>query len=324
MAKIYSMILIIAVCSWASLRCEAQEGERYIYDDDTQKWVSGEAVDAPLEGVAGEAQQMIEAGQYRQAEKMLKEYLKNTATQEEGRAAAMLVYADSAFARDEYGIADERYHKLINEYPNTKEFAIALRRELDIANAWLAGKKKRVLGVLFLNASDEAIEILSMIEQLAGGFRIAEVALWTKADYYYQTGQFELAEMSYRRLAQNYNSPRYNKAAMYWSSASAMAAFPGIAFDDTPLLDAHELYSQYLDKYPQQAQREDIPVILEQIRLKRAQKEYETGRFYKRIRKPDAAAYYFRYVIRTWPDTLFADQATLELQRMGRSIEQES
>jgi outer membrane protein assembly factor BamD (BamD/ComL family) len=324
MAKIFSMLLTIALCAWAGSTCLAQQQERYIFDEDTRDWIAGETLEPSLEGVAGEAQQMIESGQYRQAEKMLKEYLKSTSTQQAGRVEAMLVYADSAFARDEYGLADERYHQLINEYPNTKEFAISLRRELDIANAWLAGKKKRVLGVLFLNASDEAIEILSMIEQLAGGYRIAEVALWTKADYYYQSGQFELAEIAYRRLSQNYNSPRYNKAAMYWSAASAMAAFPGIAFDDTPLLDAHELYTQYMDKYPQQAQKEDVPVVLEQIRLKQAQKDYEIGRFYKRIRKPDAAVYYFRYVVRNWPDTIFAEEAKIELQKMGRSVEQES
>ena len=323
MSKIFSMILVIVAGGWASLMCEAQTAERYIFDDDTQEWVSGETVDVPLEGVAGEARGMIDAGQYRQAEKMLKEYLKETSTQEEGRAAAMLVYADSAFIRDEYGLADERYRQLIHEYPNTREFAVALRREFEIAKAWLEGKKKRVLGVLFLNAADEALEILSLIEQLAGGFRIAEVALWTQADYYYQTGQFELAEIAYRRLAQNYHSPRYNKAAMYWSSASAMATFPGIAYDETPLLDAHELYTQYRDKYPQQAQREDIPVLLEQINLKRSQKEYETGRFYCRIRKPEAAAYYFRYVIRNWPETLFAQQAELELGKMGKAVEEE-
>ncbi|MFA5864796.1 MAG: outer membrane protein assembly factor BamD [Phycisphaerae bacterium] len=324
MRKMLIVILVLGGCELAVLDAYSQGRERIIYDESKQGWIPAEELERPLRGMVGEAQELMRQGKARAAEKILKKYIKETTSAEPDRAQAMLLYADAAFMRGEYGQADKRYKQVINDFPNTREFAISIRRELDIAKTWLGGKKKRVLGILFLDASDEALDILSQIEQLAGGYRIAEVSLWTKGEYYFKSGQFELAEISYRRLAKDYKSPRYRRIALSRASASAMASFPGIYFDDTPLLEAGELYNEYLENFPNEAKREDVPTILEQIRVKRAEKEFEVGRFYRHIHKPVAAEYYFRYVMKTWPDTLWAQQSRTELARMGFSVESES
>jgi len=324
MRKMGICCFALIVCSVLGSPVWSGTQERIIFDDERQVWIPAEELEQPLEGVVGQAQELVRARKYRQAERILKKYLKETGPGEPDRAQAMLLYADAAFMRSEYGEADKRYNKIISEFPNTREYAISIRRELEIAKVWLAGKRKRTLGVFFLKAYDEAIDILSKIEQLAGGYRIAEVALWTKADYYYQSGQFELAEIAFRRLAKDYKSPRYHKIALNRASASALASFPGIYFDDTPLLDATQLYNEYLNEFPNEAKREDIPVILDQIKSKRAQKEFEIGRFYRRTRQPVSAAYYFRYVIRAFPDTLWAERAKTELDRMGFDVENQS
>lgn len=324
MRYVFALIFVLtlaggSLAGWAVTYHE--KPERIIFDDEKRVWIPAEELERPLEGVVGQAQELMRERKIRQAERLLKKYLKESTGTEPDRAEAMLLYADAAFIRSDFGEADKRYKQIISEYPNTREYAISIRRELDIAKVWLAGKKKRVLGILFLSAKDEATDILSQIEQLAGGYRIAEVALWTKADYYYRSGQFELAEIAFRRLAKEYKSPRYHRIAFNRAAASALASFPGVAFDDTPLLEANELYTEYLDRFPNEARREDVPTILEQIKLKRAEKEYQTGRFYRRIYRPDAAAYYFRFVMRTWPESLWADRSRAELERMGYDVE---
>ncbi len=322
MRSIFIWMFVFGWCALSGQIASAKMQERIIYDEERQVWIPAEELEQPLEGVVGQAQELLRDKKYRQAERLLKKYLKETGPGEPYRAQAMLFYADAAFMRSDYGTADKRYNQIISEFPNTREYAISIRRELDIAKVWLGGKKKRVLGILFLSAQDEAIDILSKIEQLAGGYRIAEVALWTKGDYYYRTGQFELAEIAFRRLAKDYKSPRYHKIALNRAAASALASFPGVYFDDTPLLDATQLYNEYLNEFPNEGKREDIPVILEQIKAKRAQKEFETGRFYRRVRQPVAAAYYFRYVAKTYPDTLWAERSKTELERMGFDLEE--
>ena len=94
-----------------------------------------------------------------------------------------------------------------------------------------------------------------------------------------------------------------------------------MAFDETPLLDATELYHEYLENFPTEGQADDIHLLLEQIQNKRANKAFEIGQFYVRIRKPEAAAYYFRYVIKTWPKTLWAQRSQAELEKLGFDLE---
>ncbi len=322
MRRIITFFILIAVVCW-NQTLNAQQEERYIFDQTTHKWLPAEQVEKPYEGMLGQAQELITHRKYRKAEHILKKFLKQQ-LDDNDRRAAMLLYANCAFLRGRYAKAHKRYTQIINMYPNTREFAIALRRELDIARAWLAGKKQRVLGIFLMGAQDEALDILSMIEQNAVGHRIAEVALREKADYFFRTGQFELAEMSYRRLIKEYHSKRYRKYAMYRSAASALASFPGTAFDDTPLIEATELYQEYLENFPNDSKKPEIKTILEQIKDRRAHKDFDIGKFYERIRRADAAAYYFRVVIKKWPDTLWAERARAELEHLGFDVEEQN
>jgi len=291
-------------------------GDRYIFDDQTQQWVPAEQAEKKPEGAVGYAQELINKGKHRKAEKVLKGYIESNEDASD-RAAAMLMYADCAFMRGRYYKAHERYQRVIDQYPGTDEFAMALRRELDIARAWLDGTKRRVLAVFRVEACDEAIDVLGQIEELGVGHRIAEVALVVKADYYFRTGEFELAELHYRRLAKDMQSQRYMKMAMFRSASSALGRFPGIWFDDTGLLEAEQLYSEYLDRFPEDARKDDVQAMLKNIAEKRAEKEYQIGRFYVRIDRPEAAARYFRYVVETWPDTLWAQLSGSQIQSLG-------
>lgn len=302
--------VVMALAGWA----EAEE--RYIFVEESNRWVPAGEIEEPLEGPLADIQGQMAAGEYRQAERALKAYLK-AGPEVEDRQAAMLLYGDAALMRDRLYEAHKRYQKVIDEYPQTEEFAMALRRDLDIARAWLGGKKRRLWGIFRVPAQDEGVEILSQIEDLGHGYRIAEVALREKADYFYESGQFDLASIAYRRLADDVRSPRYTKMAMFRAASSALASFPGAAYDDTPLLEARELFNGYLNRFPAAAAEEDVDVLLASIEAKRAEKEYQIGSFYARIDRPKAAAYYYNYVLSTWPETLWAQRAEADLVRMG-------
>ena len=90
-------------------------------------------------------------------------------------------------------------------------------------------------------------------------------------------------------------------------------------FDDAGLIEAEERYRQFQQRYPQLAEAEQVPVILDQIRTTRAQKEYETADYYERTHKKSAAAFYYRSTIRNWPGTTWSAQAEARLARLGFS-----
>jgi outer membrane protein assembly factor BamD (BamD/ComL family) len=320
-------IWIVAVFAVvAGIPTVARGQERLIFDEKMHQWVAAEEIEAPAQGVLGQAKELIAQKKFSKAEKLLKKHIKSLEDQPQNsdRRAAMLLYGDVAFKQGQYYKANDRYQRVINEYPQTEEWAWAIRHDLDIARAWLDGKKRRLWGIFQVGATDEALDILSQIEQLAPRMTIAEAALRMSADYYYHTGQFELAELKYRRLLEEYKSKPAGQAtttrakyALLRRAYSSMAMFPGIAFDITSLIEASDLFKDYLGLYPGDAGSEEIVSLLRDIESKRAQKEYRIGEFYVRIHRPGAAAYYFKYVTNTWPDTLWGEKARTDLAKMG-------
>jgi outer membrane protein assembly factor BamD (BamD/ComL family) len=102
---------------------------------------------------------------------------------------------------------------------------------------------------------------------------------------------------------------------------AAEAAFPGIKFDDRPLLEADERYKQVQAAYPTYAERENVPQRLEGIRQQRAAKDLDIGKWYERTRQKAAAEYYYRLVLKDWGDSLAAAEARQRLRAMGVQVE---
>lgn len=328
-----SFVFFLGVALFAAVddsgECFAQE--RRVFDENAGEWVAGAKIDGPGEGPLGQARQLVAEKKFRPAEKQLKKYIKSLRDRPDSPElrAAVLLYADCAFMRGRYYKAHNRYQRLINDYPQTEEYAWSLRHDLDIARAWLAGRKRRLWGVFRVSAVDEALDILSQIEQLAPGDTIAEVASRARADHYFAVGEFDLAQISYRslierhKLAGNRSTPAALarlKQAILRRAQSLLAVFAGVAFDDTPLLESREVYSGYLIRFGQDVKSQDVASLLVDIENKRAQKEYRVGRFYVRVRKPQAATFYFNYVQSTWPDTLWAERARADMAELGAGM----
>jgi outer membrane protein assembly factor BamD (BamD/ComL family) len=100
-----------------------------------------------------------------------------------------------------------------------------------------------------------------------------------------------------------------------------LASFPGVQFDDAGLIEAQERFTQFMQSYPAPAQEVDVPVILDEIAARRAEKTYEIGWFYERTKKKGAAIYYYRETVRRWPETAAASRAQGRLAGLGEPVE---
>ena len=102
-------------------------------------------------------------------------------------------------------------------------------------------------------------------------------------------------------------------------------AAPGILqeFDDAGLVEAQERFGQFAQLYPAAAQGLDVPVILDEISARRADKTLEIGKFYQKTKKISAACYYYRQTVRRWPDTPASAEARSRLASLGQPLEPE-
>ncbi|MBN1344945.1 MAG: outer membrane protein assembly factor BamD [Phycisphaerae bacterium] len=314
----------------AKKQATEQFAERLTYDPATGEWLElappePGTPDGDLELARATLARGDGAKDFRRARKLLQNWVK-TYYDHPRFVEALFYYADAEFQLGNLMKAYELYERLLDDYGATELAQRALRNELVVAEVYLSGRWRKVWkGMIRLPAYDEAMDILERIAtNRAPGTPLAEQAIKTKADYYYAKGEFADAEEEYARLAREFPRSRYVRLASLRSAQAAFASFPGVKFDDAALVEAEERFEQFRKRYPQAAEEENVPLLLEQIRNSRAHKEYTIGRFYERTKHPRAAAFYYRSVMQYWPDTTWASLAQGRADHLGFGEERAS
>lgn len=306
--------------------------ERLEYNPDTGDWVE---IAPPIPGTEGGdlaiARSLLARGQYEDARKAFAAWFK--AYPDSSLYPEALFYAaenevSAEDAKRKSGDLIQAYkwlEELIESRPGTELSDRAIRKELIIAEMLLFKdrKQRKLKGMLWLKAKEEALDMLNrVIDMWAPNTPIAEQALRIKADYHYLNGEYEEAEQAYARLMREYPRGRYHKVAMLRSGQSALARFPGVEFDESDLLEAEVYFHDFQSAYPADGNEYQIPQTLDRITESLAWKEYTIAQFYERTRKIDAAAFYYRYVARTYPQTTWGAQAEGRLVAIGATEEQ--
>lgn len=249
-----------------------------------------------------------DAGEVKAALEQLKEDFPDRV----GPDLELFVLGEVRYWQDRYGKAMVKYEKLLKDYPGSEYAGLALQREFDMAQEYLQGRKKVVLGFLKLSGYDEGIEIMERISDRAGldepngvGLRAAI----SVAEHYEAREKFIEAYLKWSEIASYWESGPLGKRALYRMAENNLAAYNRYPLEERPNYDAAKLataktyYQKFLLLYPEEARQNEIPQKIEQIDEQMAFKQYSIGRFYERTGERQAANLYFDMVVQNWPKT---------------------
>ncbi|MHC4717953.1 MAG: tetratricopeptide repeat protein, partial [Planctomycetota bacterium] len=150
-------LIVTMVCAAALALPAAGEEAELIWKDG--KWVP---LPAPAKGTPeGEAaivRRELDAGRGRQALKAARGFLKRYSLHPL-REYVLCLAGDAEMRQGNYWKAHRRYRQQLGEFPKGPMAERALEREMEVARAFLAGRKRKV-GPLRLNAEGDGVEIL--------------------------------------------------------------------------------------------------------------------------------------------------------------------
>ena len=261
------------------------------------------------------AERLLAARNHRPARKIILNWLrKNRRAPDRDRGVYLL-----AEAYYQYGDRIRAFYhldELLDLHPDSRLFYSALEKQYEIADRFLRGYKRRLLGIPMVGAEEEAIDMLFRIQERAPGSPLAERALLRTADYYYHRGDYELAADAYAAYARSYpRSPVIPRVKLRQAFAS-LAQFRGRYYDATPLIDARAQLEGVQAAYPEMAEQEGVAAVMARIDASMADKLYWTAGFYGRTNEPRAAAYTYRYLISRYPTSPEADRARRRLEQL--------
>lgn len=300
-----------------------ERAERLTYDEKTNSWIrTAPPTPGTADGDLDVIRQLVAREDYKEALKALKAWIKTYGAEHERYPEALHLRASAYLATGDYRAAHEDFQQLLAEYGGSPHAEDALESEFRIAEQYLAGKRRKAWkGLLRVKDREGGVKILDDIIADYPDTPLAELAQRSKADYYYARGEFEIAEDEYAAFARDYPRSRFHPYALLQSARAALASFPGVKYDDAGLVEAQERFTQFLKAYPAPAREVDVPVILDEIAARRADKTLEIGKFYQKTKKASAAAYYYRETVRRWPETPAAAEARGRLGGIGQPVE---
>jgi outer membrane protein assembly factor BamD (BamD/ComL family) len=233
------------------------------------------------------------------------------------REEVMMLAGQAEMNRDRYYQAYGWFKRQWEEYPTGAYAERALQREYEIAEAFLAGKKRVVAYIIYLPARTDGQDILNHIAEQAPGSLLAELALLRVAEDHFSHREFPESAQAYDHYMELFTKSGKYRDAMLQAALATHLSYRGPQFDPTSLIEAQQRYKNFKEQYPQTAIKADVAGTLKRIESQRAQQEYETASFYDRTGQKQAAAFYYRLVMNDYPNTDYAGLAQISLKNLG-------
>ena len=307
-----------AIAAAQSSEPNSSYAERFTFDPATGEFKAHAAPQSGTEqGDLELARRALAQQRPKAARKRLRTWGKTYGASSDRAAEALFLRGEAEFAAGNYMKAHALFRELTDSYPSSAFTDRAVQRDFVIAETFLAGTKRKFLGMRMLSATEEALDILDEIATSRPGSDLAGQALRTRATYFHRTGDFESAAIEFDRLARDFPRHRFARMALLRSGQASVASFPGVAFDASALREAEAKFKDLKTLNPRFAEQQDVDGLVEQIETSRAEKAYHVATFYERVRQPEAASRYYQSIVRRWPGTSWGQRARQRLDVMG-------
>jgi len=207
------------------------------------------------------------------------------------------------------------YRTTIQVYPSTQRFNELLEREYQIANYFMAGKKRKLFGVAaILPARDKAIEIFEAIVEDGPFSEYGQLAQYKLGLAHLALANYEAAVSAFEQVIVRYpESPLVDDARYQIAMASLKGTFEA-AYDQSPTDLAIRELQAFQRQYPESEFLDEALGRLQELQELRAEHEYQVGQFYERRKRFASAAVYYGAVIDRYPKTSWAPKAAARVE----------
>jgi outer membrane protein assembly factor BamD (BamD/ComL family) len=280
----------------------------------TASVASAESEDKFLAAVA-EAKKFVETGPASAAREAY-DAIKTDFPETAGPDFGIFVKAEIYYCKGEFAKAVRNYNKMLTEFPKSKLTDAALDREFAVATAYLAGRKKTLLGFIKIKGYAEGIKIMEKIAERVGlDTQMGIDASVAVAENYEQRKKFNEAFLKWWEISLEWEIGPVGRDALLGMARNKHAVYNKPPEQKRPFYDAACLnsaksyYGRFKLLYPKEAREIGVDEILTEIDEQLAHKQLSIGRYYQRTGHIQSANLYFDMVVNDWPGSKAAKEA---------------
>jgi outer membrane protein assembly factor BamD len=169
-----------------------------------------------------------------------------------------------------------------------------------------------------------AARIFEELYPLSLGTPIADTLLYLFADCYYQNKDYELAAFHFKDYAKHYPGTDKAEEAHYMCVKSVFEISPVYSLDQSSTLYAIDEMDLFIKTYPYSKHVEECNQMLDVLREKLAQKDFEIAKLYYNTDNYQAAQIAVKNFLKEYPNSKYAHEAVYILVKNNHEFAKKS
>ncbi|MEO0453656.1 MAG: outer membrane protein assembly factor BamD [Verrucomicrobiota bacterium] len=210
----------------------------------------------------------------------------------------------------DFWAAYKAYQKVVEKYSTNQFFNLAIERQYNIGNLYLAGEPQRLWKIPLLPSMEKTVEIFETVVKNAPYGTYAAPSHFKIGLARENQGSYSKAISSYTQLLDRYPGSDLADDAQYqigyaWFRASSLPDY-----DQSAAEKAIEAFQDFLVKYPNSEKVAQAEEYVGKLTSRKVEGSFNIAKFYEKQKNFKAALIYYREVVREGPETEFAELAT--------------
>ncbi|MEP6699012.1 MAG: outer membrane protein assembly factor BamD [Verrucomicrobiota bacterium] len=220
----------------------------------------------------------------------------------------------------DYLNAARSYAVLTEKFPKSERFNEAIESQFRIGEMYLAGRKKKILGIPVKASMDEAADIFSSIVRNAPYGKLTARAQFGIGRAREKQGSNEAALAAYQAVVEKFPDDPLAADAQYqigyiWSKVTRSGSY-----DPAAASKAKTGFEDFLFRHPRSEKATQARENLQGLEHKQTSTSFEIAKYYDKQKAYRAAAIYYNETIRQQPASVEGERAKKRLGELRAKV----
>jgi len=217
------------------------------------------------------------------------------------------------FFSEYYNPAYKWFRQFLIDFPKTERLNDVISRELETGFKFINGAKRSLWGFYIIPSYDLGVKIVRETLKNYPYTEHSEEYHFKLAGHLFAGEYYDEALIEYEGFIKVYPKGKLVPDAEYRAAQCYVLMYQGYGYEVTPLAEAYKITGKFPEKYPDSPIISDVRKLHERIVNLLAQRDYEVAMFYIRTDKAKSARIYLDSVIKNYPETQWAKNASAAL-----------
>ncbi|MCX5707110.1 MAG: outer membrane protein assembly factor BamD [Candidatus Omnitrophica bacterium] len=209
------------------------------------------------------------------------------------------------------------YQKVIDKYPFSERIKEINEREYKIAEKFMAGEKRKALGVV-LPVENPAIEILTKVIENSTYGPLAAKAQYKLGLVLKGLLRYYEAEDAFNKVVANYPDSEWSEPAKFQIASCRAGVSRSSDYDQGATQEAKQKFEEFVKDHPDAVLSKEAEKNISQLKEKEAEASFNIARFYEKQEAYKASKIYYENTVNNYPQSIWATKSLERLQIMEK------